>query len=161
MGQASTCVGGSQEWPRLGWGSHQCRDLSSLFWGAVLWFERWRKQLLIPKDKGLLSASQWTPATLSLFAQVDECQLLPLRQLVVELVSGVGKAQNGCPEVWEWPVGGIVLSFLGIALHSLLNHQTLSREGRRVRCGHRPTCHASAVTLVLCCTGKLPGSPGF
>lgn len=74
--------------------------------------------------------------------------LLPLRQLTVWLVSGVGKAQNDYPGVWEWPVGGIILPLLGTALHLLLNHQTLSRKGRRVRRGHRPAHHAFAVTLV-------------
>lgn len=47
---------------------------------------------------------------------------------MVQLVSGVGRVQGGCPGVWAWPVGGVALPLLGIALHSLLNHQTLKKE---------------------------------
>lgn len=52
-----------------------------------------------------------------------------------------------------------MLFLLGIVLHSLLNHQTLSRKGRRIRHGHRPAHHAFAVTLVPLLHGEAPREP--
>lgn len=90
-----------------------------------------------------------------LSAQVNECWII-----ATDTTGGVvGRDQIGSSRVWEWPVGGIMLALLGIALHSLLNHQTLSREGRRVRCGHRPSGHASAATLVPLLHGEAPRKP--
>lgn len=49
-----------------------------------------------------------------------------------------------------------MLFLLGIALHLLLHHQTLPRKDRRVRCGHRPARHASAVIPVPLLLGEIP-----
>lgn len=81
---------------------------------------RQRKPLLIPNDKGqgsFLSASQRTPATLVLSAQVDKCSITS------------AEAADGTAGIWGWR-GSEWLSWgLEIALHLLLNHQTL-RKGQ-------------------------------
>lgn len=128
-----------------------------------MWFgqgeRRQRKPLLIPKDKGQGSCQpcRGCQAPLCFLPRQTSTGLLP--QLIVQLVSGVGRAHSGCPGVWEWPVGDIMLFLLGIALHLLLKHQTLPRKDRRIRCGHRPACHASAVTPVPLLHGEAPREP--
>lgn len=91
-----------------GGGSHQCRNLSSLLWGAVLWFGgrgEMEKAAVDSQRQGPEPLSAWHQmlATLRLSTQVDKCWLAST------------EAAGGTAGIWGWQGPGWLSWGLGMA----------------------------------------------